>query len=426
MSLQARKWNIEQCNRCNQCKISPVPKSQRFSAVCPAVEYGQFHAYSGSGKIITGYAISTGWAKYSKEVVDSLTTCTMCGACDTACHHLNGDLIQPIETLYDVRAQLASDGQLPAAHRLLLDHLAKHGNPYGRPREERSRWAQALNLVDATREPVEVLLHIGCSNAFDKNAWPMLSWIAAALGKAEVRFGTLGNQECNTGVLAYELGDRELAATLARQTIELVKRSGAKTLVTCCADSIAAFRNFYPRMELPLKGIEVLHITEYLQRLMASGQCSLKATAQETVTYHDPCKLGRLSEPFVPWSGTWKVINNGLRFAEPPRPKRFGLGGIYDAPRQLLQQVQGTRLVEMERIRELSYCCGAGGGGKEAHPEFAEKAAADRLAEAISTGASTLVTACASCTSHLRQTAERQGLHIQVKNLVEYLMEAMP
>lgn len=424
MTLEKQRWNIEQCNRCHQCKASPVQTSKKFAPLCPAIEYGQFHAYSASGKIITAYALMNGRADYTEEVMDAITTCSMCGACDTACQFILGDLVQPLDGIYALRARMFAEGKVPPAQRKLLDNIASHGNVHGRPRADRTRWAEGLQLVDATREQVDVLLHIGCANAFDESQWPGLVGVVEAFRNAGLSYGTLGEEEINAGTLAYELGHRELAQRCAEHTAGLARASGARVLVTCDADSIAAFRNFYPRMGVTLDPIRVLHITEYLEELAAEGRWAAGTASEEVVTYHDPCHLGRLSEPYESWEGEWTTVMNGMRVAVPPRPHRFGLGGVYDAPRQLLQTVPGTRLVEMERKREFSYCCGAGGGGREAHPEFAEQAALHRLEEAASTGATTLVSSCGTCTRHLGAVAEKHGVGIRVTDLVGYLTKA--
>lgn len=424
MSLEERKWNIEQCNRCHHCKIIPMPRSQRFSAACPAIEYGQFHAYSGSGKIITGYALMEGRVQYSQEMEDSLTTCSMCGACDTTCRTLNGDLVAPMDSLYEIRAKMFDDGRVPPAQRVLLENIVQFGNPQGKSREQQTRWAEGLNLVHAGSENVDVLLHVGCGSAFDESQWPGLLWLVQVMKKANLSFGTLGAEEPHAGGLAYDLGHQSLARRCAEETIRLVRASGARMLVTADAESLAAFRNFYPRMGLTLEPVRVLHVTEFLDELCSNELEPAFAACEEVVAYHDPCRLGRLSEPFVPWEGKWTSVMNGLRVSEPPQPPRYGLGGVYDAPRRLLQSVPGTRLVEMERCREFSYCCGAGGGGQAAHPDFAEQAAGDRLAEAVASGATTLVTSCSNCVRHLGETARKVLPDLRVVSLLDYLKNA--
>lgn len=427
MSLEDRKWHIEQCIRCHNCKFTPIAKSQRYSAICPAIQYGEFHAYSASGKIITAYGMMTGRSDYSVETLASLTTCSMCGACDTTCNTLLERKVAPMDTLYEIRAKIVNDGKSPKQHHQLITNLVNHGNAFGKPRSERSTWAAGLSIKSASKEQVDVLLHVGCQNAYDEKQWPSLVAIVEMLEKAGVTFGILGDDECDPGGLAYELGYRDVAIRLAKESSRTIRASGANTLVTCCADSLAAFRNYHRRMGVSTD-IRIFHVTEYIEKLLAEGRLVMRASSDEVVTYHDPCRLGRLSEEFVPWSGQWKEIdgpiNRGMAVSDPPAPKRFGLGGVYDAPRNLLRKVSGVRFVEMERVREFSYCCGAGGGGKEAHPEFAEKAAMDRLDEACSTGATTLVTACAGCVRHLRETARNHATKIEVKGLIEFIMDS--
>lgn len=429
MSLEDRKWHIEQCIRCHNCKFIPIAKSQKYSTICPAIQYGEFHAYSGSGKIITAYGMMTGRAGYSEEVLESLTTCSMCGACDTTCNTLLERKVAPMDTLYEIRAKIVSDGKSLKEHDQLIANLVDHGNVFGKPRSERSLWAAGLTIKDAGEEAVDVLLHIGCQNAYDEGRWASLVAIVGVLEKAGVKFGILGNNEIDAGGLAYEMGYRDVAKKLAEESSRVIRASRAATLVTCCADSLAAFRNYHPRMGVSMGAVQVFHITEYLEKLMTEGRFAVQCSSNETVTYHDPCRLGRLSEAFTPWSGKWKEIdgpiNRGMAISDPPAPKRFGRGGVYDAPRNLLRKVSGVRFVEMERVREFSYCCGAGGGGEIAHPQFAEKAAMDRLDEAASTGATTLVSACAGCIRHLGAAARNHASNIKVKGLIDFITESL-
>lgn len=329
-----------------------------------------------------------------------------------------------METLYDLRAKVFDDGQTPAAQRPLLDHIEKLGNPHGLPRERRALWAKGLDLADATRQQVDVLLHVGCSTAFDEAHWPGLVWLAKAMQRQGLSFGTLGAAEPHAGGLAFDLGHQALARRCAEETLRLVRASGAHTVVTTDAESLAAFRNVYARLGLSLEPVRVLHVTEFLDEAGLQAPQASPTGREEVVTYHDPCRLGRLAEPFVPWKGEWKIVLNGLRVAEPPIPERNGHGGVYDAPRRLLQSVPGTTLVEMERRREFSYCCGAGASGKEAHPEFADQAARHRLDEAAATGATTVVSSCATCVRHLGAVARQHRPALRVISLIDYLKNA--
>ena len=116
-----------------------------------------------------------------------------------------------------------------------------------------------------------------------------------------------------------------------------------------------------------------------------------------TVTYHDPCHLGRQGEPYVPWDGEETKIYGQAVVYDPPRPRYNGAQGVYEAPRDVLAAIPGLELVEMERNREAAWCCGAGGACREAYPEFSAWAASERIEEAEATGAEAIVTACSRC-----------------------------
>lgn len=430
MSLEDRKRYIAKCPRCSQCKWVPAPKSRDFAPICPSIQYGKFHSYSAGGKGFTAYALTEGRADYSEEMLRSVYACTMCGACDTACKTNFGDNIEPLDTLYALRAAVVENGHALPAHRTIIANLEREGNPYGKPRLDRNHFARRLGLKDVTQERAEVFLHVGCAAAYDAAQWPDLHFGIECLRRAGVDFGIAGNAEPNSGGGAYDLGFQDVARAFALASAALIAASGARTVVTFCAESYAAFRNVYPRLGVPLGTVEVLHISEYLEALIGSGRLDLDLDRRldrrldAVVTYHDPCKLGRLSEPFQPWDGEWRTVFNVMHVAEPARHVLFGTGGNYEAPRRLLRRVGGVTLAEMERSREVSYCCGAGGGAKEAYPDFADKTARDRLTEAEASGASVLVTACSSCKSHLRTVAEQAGSSLQIKSLLEFLADA--
>jgi Fe-S oxidoreductase len=137
-------------------------------------------------------------------------------------------------------------------------------------------------------------------------------------------------------------------------------------------------------------GIPVLHVSQLLEEFVRKGRLRLRQKQPLRVTYHDPCHLGRLGEPYL---GDWP----GDKRQRPAALRRAGKHGVYDAPRRLLEAIPGLELVEMERIRQYSWCCGAGGGVLEAYPDFAAWTAMERLEEARSTGAEALVTACPWC-----------------------------
>lgn len=429
-SLEERNDFLARCTRCSQCKFVPTPKSQAYASACPSIDYGNFHAYSASGQLINGRGLLEGKVRYTKELLHSISSCTMCGGCDSACKVNFAELVQPLDSLYALRAKIVNDDQSPPEHRALIGNLRNHGNRAGRPRAERARWAEGLGLAVADTAPgkgrADVLLHIGGDLAYAQERWQALRTIVQALLDAGESLAHGGTDEGPAGGFAFDLGYTEDARSFATATVERVRRSGARTLVTFSAPALAAFRAVYPRFGLSFGSVRVLHVTEYLQELAAKGRLELQAPAlaRGPAAYHDPCKLGRLSEPLQPHDTTLDVKMNAIYVSRAPQALRFGNDGCYEAPRALMGGM-GVPVVELERNRSASFCCGAGGGTKETVPEAARLAAKSRLAEVESCGASTLVTACNGCAAHLAETARAEGIPVRVLDMLELLAQAL-
>jgi len=187
-------------------------------------------------------------------------------------------------------------------------------------------------------------------------------------------------------------------------------------LVTPCADGYAAFKYLYPMsgVELP---VEVMHVSQVMEKMIASGRLHPRRELGLEVTYHDPCHLGRMGEPFLGgWTGDKRDRLRSM--------SRTGKRGEYDAPRNLIKAIPGVELKEMERIREYSWCCGAGGGVIDAFPEYAMWTAIERLEEAASTGAEALVTSCPWCERMFRDAVEESEFKMRVLDLNELMVES--
>jgi len=242
------------------------------------------------------------------------------------------------------------------------------------------------------------------------------------LRKAGVDIGIMGKNESCCGGRAYQWGYRKELKASARRNARAWIKAGVKTVVTPCAECYYTFKRLYPEIGLTL---EVVHVAEYIDRLIKKGKIKLTKSVPLTVTYHDPCHLGRLGEPYVPWQGTRKKIYGQIPVWKPSRPRYTGAWGVYDAPRNVLKSIPGLALVEMERIREYAWCCGAGGGVLEAYPDFAAWTAAERLAEAKATGAEAIVSACPWCERNFADTAKSQDEKVQVYDIIDLVQMAL-
>ena len=413
--------NISHCWRCSHCKWTISPKSNAFAHGCPSIQWGRFHSYSGGGKVITAYALKEQEAPISEKAIESIFACTMCGACDTSCKTNNGELVEPLSVMHALRAHDVEEGKSPPQHLAMIENLRRTDNAAGHPQDDSMRWCEGLGLKNALVDRTEVLLHVGCENAFEPHLWAELRAIVALLQKAGIDFGVTFNAEASTGEDAYDLGFHAEAGRLARNMADLLAKSGAHAIVTCSTNSYAGIRNIWPRLGVAMPACGVTHITEYIDDLFERGLLEIDGRCEATVTYHDPCRLGRLSERYAPSKAGWTKVLNAMSIPDAPKNVLFGDGGLYEAPRKLLARIAGPGLVEMERNRVGAYCCGAAGGAKEAFPEFASFAAEQRLAEAQAAGAEVVATSCGSCQRHLSETAAASGRDVQVTGIFELL-----
>lgn len=422
-TLQERKEFLSHCVRCSLCKFVPTPKSHPFASACPSIDWGTFHNYSASGQIIAGYAFMTGTTKPSEEALRAVYSCTMCGACDTSCKIILGETVEPLDSLYALRSYLAKEGHSPTSHQAIVKNLREHGNRAGRPRGERDHWAKGMNLALTSAERGAVLIHVGEELSYNEAHWPALRKIVKTLIDAGIPVVYGGQREGATGGLAYDLGHVDEARTQAQGMLDMIRKSGVSKVVTCSAEALAAFRALYPKMGLSLEGVQVLHITEYLEELCAEDRIRIRKTTSGRATYHDPCKLGRLSEPARPRDA--KLGSDvGYLVSRDAAAVRFGNDGCYEAPRSIMQRL-GFELVELERSKMASYCCGGGGGVPDQNPAAAQQAAQSRIKEVKSSGVDLCLTACAGCSSHLQGAGGSAGAGIQVKDLMAFVAEAI-
>ncbi len=412
MSLADYRADMEGCSRCSSCKWVPYNqiKSWRFAKNCPSICRYKLHAYSGSGKMIMGLSMLSGRSHLNDDIADIIYKCQLCGACDAACKVYRDD-IDLTEVLLELRSHCVEQGFLVLEHMATIDALKREDNMLGEPKDRRGDWAWGLPVKDINREKADVIFHAGCRYSYDPDLRDTVRGALLLLLEAGMDVGIAGKEESCCGGRAYELGYRGEAENYADDMLSRVKASGAKMLVTPCADGYAHFRYLYPRMgrELP---VEIFHISQVIERLIGGGNLRIRRSLPRLLTYHDPCHLGRMSEPYF---GEWKrsKLDRSMSL------KRSGRKGVYDTPRNILRALPGAGFVEMERVREYSWCCGAGGGVLEAYPDFALWAAKERIEEAESTGADALVSACPWCERVFKDAAEEMGARIEILDLVD-------
>ncbi len=419
MRLKELQNDMEGCSRCSSCKWVPFNqiKSWRFAKNCPSVTRYNFHAYSGSGKMIMANSILQNRSEMNDDIADIVYHCQLCGACDAACKAYRDD-IDINEVLLELRAYCVENGFVLPEHLDVVESMKREDNTLGELKKDRGNWAEGLVLKNINEEKADVMFHAGCRFSYDPALRDTIRGIARMLLDAGVDLGIAGREEACCGGKAFENGYQGEGKTFAEDMIRRVIASGAKTLVTPCADCFATFTYLYARMGMKMP-VQVLHISQFMENLIKENKLELKHKIPMRVTYHDPCHLGRKGEPYT---GDWTGKN---KLKRPEHEKRQGWFGIYDPPRNILRAIKGIELVEMERIREYSWCCGSGGGVLEAFPDYSMETARERLTEALSTGAEALVTSCPWCENIFKQAVEETRIDLKIYDVNDLVRLSM-
>ena len=423
MALEDYRADMERCTRCSYCKFIPFDhvKSWRFSGGCPSIGYGKFQAYSAGGRLAVALSFLDGRSTYTERFLDIVYKCQMDGLCDISDKICRYNM-EPLQVMRELRFKLVEDGQLLPQHMFTIDNLRKEDNMMLKPKSERGKWVEGLDVKDLTTEKADVVFHAGCRACYDEELQKIARTAVTLFNNAGVDIGIMGKEETCCGGRPYDMGYQGEFIKYAKHNIETWTNAGVKTVLTFCSDCYFAFKRLFPQEG---SRFEVLHTVEFLGRLIKEGKIKLNKTIPVTVTYHDPCHLGRLGEPYITWSGVEKKIFGQMVVYDPPKPRYIGASGVYEPPREVLRSIPGLRLVEMERNREFAWCCGAGGGVIEAYPDFAAWTAGERIREAISSGAEAVATACPWCERNLLDAISKNGQKMKVYDVIELVQQAI-
>jgi len=427
MSLQHLREledEMHKCFRCNLCKMVPLPvvRHPDFFDGCPANREFVFHSHSGSGKQIMALALIQGRIEADSKLSEITYACTACGSCDVACKFNMDAERQQVNMA--LREHMVDEGLELPAHKQSVEKLKAHDHPMGVHVRAPGAWAEGLGLKTLPGEPAEVLLFAGCMQRNDPGSEETCQKLARLLLHAGVDVGILGDEETSCGLTAYWTGYRDVFTKTAEKTAKAFNKLNVKTVVTVSGSCLGTFRSKYPEYASALTA-KVLHASEFLWELIQERRLALPRAVRRRVTYHDPCYLGRQSEPPVDWRGEMRMARGCMTYSVPSRPVNRGCKGVYDAPRNVLNAVPGLELIEMHRIREYSFCCGGGGGVPDAFPEMARSAALHRIEEAVDVEAECLVTACHECRMNFsRAQSVEDSPTMPVVDMIDLVYEA--
>jgi Fe-S oxidoreductase len=323
---------------------------------------------------------------------ETLWACRTCAACVEICPVG----IEHVPMIVEMRRALIEEGDMDPLLQTALQALHKSGNSFGDNKRKRPNWSKKLDfkIKNAAKEPVDVLWFVGDYASFDPRSQKVSQDFANILNAAGIDFGILYEKEMSAGNDVRRVGEEGLYQHLAENNIATLDGCEFNRIVTTDPHSFNTIKNEYPEFG---GEYEIEHASSMIQRLLDDGTIKLAKEGGATVTYHDPCHLGR--------------YNKG-----------------YDAPREALKKM-GVELIEMTRSRDNSFCCGAGGGRVfQADPVGLEKPSENRAKEAMTLeGVDTLVVNCPKCMTMMEDAVKSTGADKQmvVKELIEMVAERM-
>jgi len=323
---------------------------------------------------------------------DTIWACTTCGFCTHACPVF---IIPAVDKIVEMRRHLVLErAAFPKEMQTAFRGMETNGNPWGIAASSRADWAKGLPVVtmaEAAEKPVEVLFWVGCAGSYEDRAKKVSRSLVELLSAAGVSFAILGTEETCTGDSARRMGNEYLFQMLAQQNVETLNGYGVKKIVTNCPHCFNVIANEYPDFG---GRYQVMHGTELVARLIAEGRLEMSGRIDESITFHDPCYLGRYN-------------------------------GVYDAPRRILESIPGLELRELPRSRERGLCCGAGGGRMWMEEKLGARINQTRMREIQEAGTGAVGLSCPFCMVMIGNAKEEIGAATQPFDVLELARRSM-
>ena len=330
---------------------------------------------------------------------ETLWACTTCRACEEVCPVS----IEHVPRILGMRQnQTMMEEAYPPEMANTFKGLERNFNPWGIGFDQRADWAEGLDIplmadmkseTEGQQPEIDVLMWVGCAGSFDSRNQKIARATATLYQKAGVKFAMLGSEEKCTGDLARRSGNEMLFQMLAGENVETLNNYKIKKIVTACPHCLNSIKNEYPQLG---GEYEVFHHSQFISKLVDEGRLPVGSNLKDTITYHDPCYLGR--------------YNNE-----------------YEAPRNLLKKAASEPMREMKRHGRESFCCGAGGARMWMEETIGSRINENRTEEAIQTGASTVATGCPFCMTMISDGIAAKGKteSMQAKDISELVLEAV-
>ena len=382
------EYNVfERCAKCGTCTY--VYGS--WAPACPAFNEFKFLTYSLGGKLLLAWGYLNGRLKLDQDIARVFYSCTLCGNCAYQCQITETDGTRPIKlyaiTLLEaMRKELVRVGLGPMPEqKRVWDWILKEHNPYMAKHEDRSLWFPK-DVVKGLPEKAEIVYFVGCTSAYIETE--IIDATMRILNRLKVDYTILKDEWCCGLPLIRTGAPSQLVDEVVNHNIAAIEDAGADMIVTSCPGCYRVWKEDLADRH----DFKVMHTVELVAEAIERGELTFKKPLKAKVTYHDPCDLGRHC-------------------------------GVFEPPRKILKSIPGVELIEMERSRENSWCCGAGGAVAFWLPEFTMNTACERIREAEETGASLLVSACPGCAMTLKNAIKEKGSRIMFRDITELILE---
>lgn len=315
---------------------------------------------------------------------EELWACTTCRNCEDQCPVAN----EHVEKIIDMRRYLVlTEGSMPSEASRYFQNIERQNNPWGINRKERIKWREARDDIHVPTvkevDEFEYLFWVGSMGSFDNRSQKIAQSFAKIMNTAGIKFAILGNDELNSGDTARRLGNEFLFQQLCRDNIANFQKYGVKKIAAIDPHAYNTFKNEYPEFGLTA---EVYHHTELIHQWITEGRLKPTKEVNETIAYHDSCYIGRYN-------------------------------GIFDIPREILRSVPGVKVLEMDRNRENSMCCGAGGGLMWLEEKQGKRINLERTEQALSLRPTTIGSNCPYCLTMFNDGTKARGVEDEVKTL---------